>query len=156
MTHSIVAADRSSGLIGLAVATCMPAVGASVPWARAGVGAVATQATVDPRYGATGLDLLAAGAAPADVLAQLRADDPAAEHRQVALVDAAGRTAAFTGDACFGCCGHLTGDGYVTAGMQVATAIPIRPDERSTATTECVISRTSPSPVVEVPRERAS
>jgi uncharacterized Ntn-hydrolase superfamily protein len=121
MTHSIAAVDRSSGLIGVATATCMPAVGASVPWARAGVGAVATQATVDPRYGAAGLDLLAAGEAPSAVLARLRSDDPAAEHRQVAVIDAAGRTAGFTGADCFGRCGHLSGDGYIVAGNMVAT-----------------------------------
>ena len=76
MTYSLVALDRESGQLGVAVQTRFFGVGQTVPWARPGVGAVATQAFADRRYGALGLELLAAGRSPAGALAELTATDP--------------------------------------------------------------------------------
>jgi uncharacterized Ntn-hydrolase superfamily protein len=86
-------------------------VGPLVPWCRPGVGAVATQASLEVSYGPRGLDLLARGADPSTALAELIAADPLSAARQVAIVDAAGDTAAHTGDQCMPFAGHVTGDG---------------------------------------------
>jgi uncharacterized Ntn-hydrolase superfamily protein len=86
-------------------------VGPLVPWCRPGVGAVATQASLEVSYGPRGLDLLARGADPSTALAELIAADPLSATRQVAIVDAAGGTAAHTGDQCMPFAGHVTGDG---------------------------------------------
>jgi uncharacterized Ntn-hydrolase superfamily protein len=86
-------------------------VGPLVPWCRPGVGAVATQANLEVAYGPRGLDLLARGADPATALAELIAGDPLSATRQVAIVDAAGRTAVHTGDHCMPHAGHITGEG---------------------------------------------
>ena len=85
------------------------AVGALVPWAEAGAGAVATQAYGNPRYGPEGLALLRAGAAAEAVVAQLVAADPDREQRQLGVVDAQGRSAAFTGASCHDWAGHRCG-----------------------------------------------
>src|SRR5438046_2304279 len=98
MTYSIVARDPVSGALGVAVETCMFAVGAIVPWARAGVGAVATQAMGEPAYGPRCLDALEGGASATDALAAAQAADPAAFLRQVGVVSADGSVAAMTGD----------------------------------------------------------
>jgi uncharacterized Ntn-hydrolase superfamily protein len=86
-------------------------VGPLVPWCRPGVGAVATQASLEVSYGPRGLDLLAGGADPATALAELIAADSLSATRQVAIVDAAGATAVHTGDQCMPFAGHITGDG---------------------------------------------
>ena len=111
MTYSIVARDPDTGELGVAVQSHWFAVGPIVPWARPGVGAIATQANIEVSYGPRALELLEAGAAPADVLAQLVSADPGAAGRQVALVDAAGSVAAHTGSGCMPFAGHVTGDG---------------------------------------------
>src|SRR5215470_15195561 len=100
MTLSIAARDATTGELGVAVATCMPAVGAVVPWARAGIGAVATQAIVERAYGPRCLDALANGVDAAAALGSSRASDPLAVLRQVGVVGADGSAAAFTGDLC--------------------------------------------------------
>lgn len=87
VTYSIVARDPQTGELGAAVQSHWFAVGAVVPWARPGVGAVVTQAFADITYGPRALDLLASGVVPADVLRQLTAADSAAASRQVAIVD---------------------------------------------------------------------
>ncbi|HUB77130.1 MAG TPA: DUF1028 domain-containing protein [Solirubrobacteraceae bacterium] len=110
-TYSIVALDRATGELGVAVQSHWFSVGPVVPWARPGVGAVATQANAEIAYGPKALELLAAGASPQDALAQLLAADPAAATRQVAVVDAAGRVAVHTGEATIAHAGHATGDG---------------------------------------------
>ena len=97
VTYSIVARDPQTGELGAAVQSHWFAVGAVVPWARPGVGAVVTQAFANITYGPRALDLLASGASPADALGQLTADDVAAASRQVAIVDVQGRAAAHTG-----------------------------------------------------------
>src|SRR3954449_317825 len=89
-TYSIVARDPESGEVGVAVQSHWFSVGSVVSWARAGVGAVATQSIGEPSYGPNALDLLAKGAEPREALARLVAADPRAPFRQVAVVDAQG------------------------------------------------------------------
>ena len=96
-TYSIVARDPATGEMGVAVQSHWFSVGSAVPWAEAGVGAVATQSFVDPSYGPLGLDLMRAGRSAPEALAGLLAADPEREVRQVAMVDAKGRVAAHTG-----------------------------------------------------------
>jgi len=115
-TSSIVARDASTGELGVAVASKFLAVGAVVPWARAGVGAIATQAWANLSYGPGGLALLEGGLAAADVVARLTAADEGRENRQLGVVDAAGRSASWTGRECMPWAGHLTGDGYACQG----------------------------------------
>lgn len=97
-TFSICAIDPETGESGAAVTTRVPFVGRAVPWARAGVGAVATQAWTVVEYGRNGLDLLAEGMSPEDALEQLLADDAGRESRQIGMIDMQGRSAAHTGD----------------------------------------------------------
>lgn len=111
MTYSIVALDAATGELGVAVQTRWLAVGSVVPWIRPGVGAIATQSFVDTRYGYAGIELLAAGRAPDDVLAELLAADRDPGIRQVGIVDAAGRAAAHTGADCVAAAGHLARGG---------------------------------------------
>jgi uncharacterized Ntn-hydrolase superfamily protein len=111
MTYSIVAFDRATGELGVAVQTRWFAVGSGVPWLRPGVGAIATQSFVDVRYGHDGIELLAAGRTPEEALAELIAADADPGIRQVGIVDAAGRAAAHTGVDCVEAAGHLLGDG---------------------------------------------
>src|SRR5687768_5951226 len=96
-TYSIVARDPATGQIGVAVQSHWFGVGQIVPWAEAGVGAVATQSFVDPTYGKLGLDLLRAGKSAPDSLRALLGGDAACEVRQVAMVDASGNVVTFTG-----------------------------------------------------------
>src|SRR3954465_14360418 len=112
MTWSIIARDEVTGHFGIAVATRFFAVGARVPHIAAGVGAVATQALVNPYYGIDGLKLLREGKAPRDVIETLKAADSGFAHRQVHVMDAMGSIAAYTGDACIDWCGHLPGEGF--------------------------------------------
>jgi uncharacterized Ntn-hydrolase superfamily protein len=111
-TYSIVARDPATGQLGVAVQSHWFQVGTVVPWAEAGVGAVATQSFVEVSYGPKGLALMAGGWSPEEALAQLTAADPQSAVRQVAMVDAQGRAAAFTGERCIDAAGHQTGDGY--------------------------------------------
>ncbi|HVB91652.1 MAG TPA: DUF1028 domain-containing protein [Acidimicrobiales bacterium] len=112
MTYSLVARDAATGQLGVAAQSCYFALGAVLPWARAGVGAVATQSMVDPGYGPRCLDLLAAGSSAAAALSQVRAADPGNEVRQVGLVAADGEVASFTGSLCIDHISHARGDGY--------------------------------------------
>ncbi len=111
-TYSIVARDPSTGQFGVAVQSHYFSVGSLVPWAEAGVGAVATQSFVDPSYGKLGLALMRAGRGASDALAGLVAADVAREVRQVAMVDANGAAAAHTGARCIAEAGHVAGDGF--------------------------------------------
>jgi len=120
MTWSIIARDKVSGAFGIAVATRFFAVGARVPFIAAGIGAVATQALVNPFYGTDGLALLRDGRSADDVVAMLIAADAGRDYRQVHVMDAAGRVAAHTGTACIDWCGHLAGDGFSVAGNMLA------------------------------------
>jgi uncharacterized Ntn-hydrolase superfamily protein len=127
-TFSICAIDPATGEAGVAVTTRVPFVGRAVPWVRAGVGAVATQAWTVVDYGPRGLDLLAGGMAPDAAIAQLLADDAGREERQLALIDMAGRSAAHTGSANGDWAGSRQGKGYtvqgnILVGPQVVDAV---------------------------------
>lgn len=111
-TYSIVARDSLTGQMGVAVQSHWFSVGPIVPWAGAGVGAVATQSFVDPSYGPLGLALMRAGRSSPEALAGLLAADPGEAVRQVAMVDAAGRVAAHTGTRAIYAAGHRTGAQY--------------------------------------------
>jgi len=111
-TFSIVARDPATGELGVAVQSHWFSVGSLVPWAEAGVGAVATQSFVDPSYGKLGLDLMRAGKSGPDALKALLAGDDGRDVRQVAMIDAQGRVAAYTGAKDIPAAGHIVGDGY--------------------------------------------
>jgi uncharacterized Ntn-hydrolase superfamily protein len=123
-TYSIVARDPVSGELGVAVQSHWFRVGAIVPWAGAGVGAVATQSFAEPGYGPRALALLRSGLPAGDALQALLAADPGRDVRQVAVLDAAGRVAVHTGARCIPAAGHQTGDGYgVQANMMMRDAV---------------------------------
>jgi uncharacterized Ntn-hydrolase superfamily protein len=122
MTWSIIARDSATGQFGIAVATRFFAVGARVPHIAAGVGAIATQALVNPYYGIDGVRLLCEGHSPRDILKTLIAADAGHASRQLHIMDAAGRTAAHTGSECVDWCGHIEGDGFSIAGNMLAGA----------------------------------
>ena len=115
-TFSIVAYDAAKQEWGVAVQSKFLAVGAVVPWARAGAGAVATQSYANLTYGPRGLDLMEAGLSAEETIARLTGDDPDRELRQVGVVDREGRAAAFTGSGCHDWAGHLVGDGFTCQG----------------------------------------
>ena len=115
MTWSILARGPE-GEFGIAIASRFFAVGMLCPHARSGVGAVATQALVNPHYGPGGLDLLSQEVSPEEVIRKLTAADQGRDHRQVHLINAQGQVGAHTGSACIGWCGHLAGDGFSVAG----------------------------------------
>ncbi len=125
MTFSIVAADLDAGEWGVAVASKFLAAGSVVPWARAGVGALATQAYANIGYGPAGLDLLERRPA-SEVVDRLIAPDDGREHRQLGVVDAAGTGAAFTGGECTEWAGHLIGDVYTCQGNILTGADVLR------------------------------
>src|SRR5688572_6456791 len=108
-TYSIVARDPNTGDLGVAVQSHWFSVGTAVPWAEAGVGAVATQSFVRVEYGPEGLALMSNGTAAADALSRLVAADEGREVRQVAMIDAEGRVAAHTGARCIDAAGHHVG-----------------------------------------------
>lgn len=120
MTFSIVACDLEEQTWGVAVASKFPAVGAVVPYAQAGVGAVATQSFANTSFGPRGLELMAAGCSAEEALPRLLNDDPDKELRQVGLVDARGGSATFTGSGCFAWAGGVSGKGYAIQGNILA------------------------------------
>ncbi|MEZ5843678.1 MAG: DUF1028 domain-containing protein [Hyphomicrobiaceae bacterium] len=120
MTYSIVARDAATGQFGIAVASRFFAVGALVPHVRGGRAAVATQAFVNPRIGLIAADRIAAGEAAPGVLAALLAEDEGRDHRQVHMIDAAGRIAAHTGARCIDWAGQVSADGVSVAGNMLA------------------------------------
>ena len=116
MTYSIVARDPATGHLGVAVASRFFAVGGIVPHLRGRVGAVATQAFVNPTYGPDALRLMAAGAPPEAIVPIFTARDDGHPQRQFHLIDAQGRGAAFTGAQCVDWAGHRLADGVSVAG----------------------------------------
>ncbi|MCB8819109.1 DUF1028 domain-containing protein [Microvirga rosea] len=120
MTWSIVARDGETGQIGIAVSTCAFAVGARVPFVAPGVGAVATQAFVNPFYGFRGLELLRAGACAEDVIRIVTTADEGRGQRQVHVMDTQGGLAAYTGADCVPWCGHLIRGTFSVAGNMLA------------------------------------
>ena len=121
MTFSIVACDIQEQSWGVAVASKFPAVGAVVPFARAGAGAVATQSFANTSYGPRGLDLMKAGLPAQKALEKLLKDDPDKDLRQIGLVDQNGRSASFSGSGCFAWAAGVTGKGYAIQGNILAS-----------------------------------
>ena len=116
MTFSIVARDPQAGESGIAVQSKFLAVGAVVPWAKAGVGAIATQSWANTSYGPRGLELLASGLSVQETLAQLIGEDDGRASRQVGIVGVEGQPATFTGDQCFPWAGGQVGEHYTCQG----------------------------------------
>lgn len=112
MTYSIVARDKDTGELGVAVQSHYFQVGPAVPWAIAGIGAVATQSMVNISFGPLGLEFLRNGYTPEQALKALLAGDKEPQFRQVAIVDANGNVATHTGDKCIPAAGHRMGDGF--------------------------------------------
>ena len=115
-TYSIVACDLEARQWGVAVQSKFLAVGSVVPWARAEVGAVATQSYANPSFGPFGLELMAEGLSAEETLERLVAGDEGREDRQVGVVDGEGRSASWTGSQCMDWAGHRTGPGYAAQG----------------------------------------
>lgn len=116
MTFSIVAVDKENGDLGVAVASKFIAVGALVPWAKVGVGAVATQAWANVKFGPVILYMLEKGFSPRRAVETLLSTDPRREHRQLGVVNAEGEAYAFTGSKCLPYAGHIVGDGFTVQG----------------------------------------
>jgi uncharacterized Ntn-hydrolase superfamily protein len=119
-TFSIVAFDPNTKELGIAVQSKVISVGSIVPWAKAGVGAVATQSYANTKYGPDGLKLLEEGLDPNEVIKKLTAADPEVQSRPVGIVDATGRAATFTGEKCNGWAGGRTGKYYTVQGNILA------------------------------------
>ena len=122
-TYSIAACDLETGQWGVATQSKFLAVGSVVPWAEPHVGAIATQAYANPRYGADGLALLRDGGLSAEaVVERVTCADEGREHRQLGVVDSQGRAASFTGSECNEWAGGRTGDGYAAQGNILVSA----------------------------------
>ena len=125
MTYSIVARDAQTGELGVAVQTHQPSVGALCPFAEAGIGAVATQSIVEPKYGPRGLEAMHGGEAAAGALERLLGEDEGRDLRQVAFIDAVGNVAAHTGSRCIAHANHVVGEGFsCQANMMRDTGVP--------------------------------
>ena len=124
-TYSIVARDPESGQLGVAVQSHWFSVGSLVPWAQAGVGAIATQSFIEVRYGVSGLDLMASGLSAPRTLDALLAADANPGVRQVAMIDARGQVAVHTGQNCIQHAGHLTGKHFsVQSNLMIRPGVP--------------------------------
>jgi uncharacterized Ntn-hydrolase superfamily protein len=121
-TYSIAACDPDARQWGVATQSKFLGVGSVVPWAVPGVGAIATQAYANPRYGPEGLALLREGLSAQEVVERLTAADDGREHRQLGVVDGQGRGASFTGSECMDWAGGKTGDGYAAQGNILVSA----------------------------------
>lgn len=119
-TFSIVAYDPANGDLGIAVASKFLAVGSVVPWAQAGVGAIATQSWANTRYPPLALEMLKQGLTPEQVGAALTASDADAAQRQFGIVDARGRGFTFTGAQCFSWAGGIVGENFAAQGNILA------------------------------------
>jgi uncharacterized Ntn-hydrolase superfamily protein len=124
-TYSIVACDLAAAQWGVAVQSKFLAVGAVVPWAEPGAGAVATQSYANPRYGPDGLALLRQGSSAQEVVDELTTADEGRAQRQVGVVDANGSAATFTGEGCHDWAGGRTGDGYAAQGNILVSAATV-------------------------------
>ena len=124
-TYSIVALDAETGQLGVAVQSHWFSVGTVVPWAKAGVGAVATQSIAEPSYGPKGLALMEKGTPADEALQSLLAKDIGENVRQVAMVDAQGNVGVHTGSRCISHASHLTGKNYsVQANIMAKSTVP--------------------------------
>ena len=115
-TFSITARCVTTGMFGVAVSTCRPAVGSRVPFALAGVGAIASQASSNPYLGIDGLKLLRSDVSADVVVERVIRNDPDNAHRQLVVVDSSGRSAGYTGSEAVSWAGHRTGENYGVAG----------------------------------------
>src|SRR3954466_3801488 len=115
-TYSIAACDLEAGHWGVATQSKFLSVGSVVPWAEPGVGAIATQAYANPRYGPEGLALLREGLSAEEVVERLTAADDGRDHRQLGVVDGQGRSASYTGSECMDWAGGRTGSCYAAQG----------------------------------------
>jgi uncharacterized Ntn-hydrolase superfamily protein len=121
-TYSIAACDLEAGQWGVAVQSKFLSVGSVVPWAEPGVGAIATQAYANPRYGPNGLALLRDGKSAQEAVDELTAADDGREQRQLGIVDGKGRAATYTGGECYDWAGGHTGEGYAAQGNILVSA----------------------------------
>jgi uncharacterized Ntn-hydrolase superfamily protein len=121
-TYSIAACDLEAGQWGVAVQSKFLSVGSVVPWAEPGVGAIATQAYANPRYGPNGLALLRKGKSAQEAVDELTAADDGREQRQLGIVDAKGRAATYTGGECYDWAGGRTGEAYAAQGNILVSA----------------------------------
>lgn len=140
-TFSIVAYDPEAGEWGVAVASKVLAVGYIVPWAKANVGAIATQALSNVSYGVEGLELLGEGLTAEEVLQKLIEDDSDSEERQVGIVDGEGNSVAFTGDDTLEWSGHITGENYAIQGNILTGEDVLAEMERAYLETEGPLAR---------------
>jgi uncharacterized Ntn-hydrolase superfamily protein len=124
-TYSIAACDLDAGQWGVATQSKFLGVGSVVPWAVPGVGAIATQAYANPRYGPDGLALLREGLSAQEVVERLTGDDDGREHRQLGVVDGNGVGVSFTGGECMDWAGGRTGDGYAAQGNILVSAATV-------------------------------
>ena len=120
MTWSMIARDEKSNRVGIIVTTRFFAVGSMVPHIKTGVGAVATQAFINPFFGPRGIALLEKGNSAEDTVRQLSASDDGRDHRQLHVMDTQGRFAAHTGKSCVDWCGHLQRPAFSVAGNMLA------------------------------------
>ena len=121
-TYSIAACDLEAGQWGVATQSKFLGVGSVVPWAVPGVGAIATQAYANPRYGPDGLELLREGLSADEAIERLTSADDGRNHRQLGIVDAQGRSASYTGAECMDWAGGRSGDGYAAQGNILVSA----------------------------------
>ena len=141
-TFSICAYDPRASQWGVATESKFLAVGSIVPWAQAGVGAIATQSYANPRYGPEGLDLLRQGLSAGEVVERLTSADEGREHRQLGIVDATGGSATFTGGECHAWAGGRTGHGYAVQGNILVS-------EETVAALESTFLETEGNPLAE-------
>jgi uncharacterized Ntn-hydrolase superfamily protein len=141
MTYSILGRDPETGELGVAVQSQAFNTGAAVPWARPGVGVIATQSFTDRRYGYRGLELLAAGATPQAALDELREPDTLTGFRQVAFMDATGATAQWTGGDCIPHAGNAAGENWCAQGNMLAADAWVAMGEAFTAATGSLAQR---------------
>jgi len=141
VTYSIVGRDAETGELGVAVQSQAFNTGAAVPWAWAGVGAVATQSFTDRRYGWRGLELMAEGVPAAEALRRLRADDDLPDFRQVGMMSADGAAAQWTGASCVPAAGGAVGDGWIAQANLVESPRVWESMGEAFATTEGPLSK---------------
>jgi len=125
-TFSIAARCSRTGMFGVAVSTAVPGVGSLCPFAKAGVGAIATQSWVNPYLGIDGLRLLEDGLSAAQTLERLLANDPGRNVRQIGLVDKHGESAAWSGSECVPWFGHITGSDFAVQGNMLVGEVTVR------------------------------
>jgi len=138
-TFSIVGYDPATGDLGVAVQSKFFAVGSVVPWARTGVGAIASQAFGNTTFGPRGLALLEQGVPPQDVIAALLADDEAREQRQIGIVDAHGVSATYTGTKCMAWAGHEAGPAFSAQGNILVSEETVKAMAEAFRTTEGIL-----------------